>query len=211
MKTTRLHAYQPRKTPTQQRSMVTVEAIAEATIQVLLAIGSDGLTTTRVAKRAGVSVGTLYQYYPNKQSLLFAVLEVHLSKVAAAVETVCRAHRGTSIKVLVAAVAEAFVDAKLERADVSTALYTAGSQPEGAELVRRISKRLHRALTLALSEATKTTVDEIEFVALMIYSAIAGATRAVLEAGAPAKMVAQLHAQLPILCQAYAARAMRSM
>jgi len=43
-----------------------VEAIFEATIQVLLREGADRLTTTRVAARAGVSVGTLYQYYPNK-------------------------------------------------------------------------------------------------------------------------------------------------
>jgi len=71
-------AFEPRKTPTQARSTVTVEAISEATIQVLLSHGADRLTTTRVAQRAGVSVGTLYQYYPNKQSLLFAVMENHL-------------------------------------------------------------------------------------------------------------------------------------
>ena len=63
-----LVAFEPRKTPIQARSTVTVEAIFEATIQVLLSRGADRLTTTRVAERAGVSVGTLYQYYPNKQS-----------------------------------------------------------------------------------------------------------------------------------------------
>src|SRR5580704_11368515 len=82
VKTAPAHAFQARKTPLQRRSTVTVEAIAEATIQVLLAVGSDRLTTTRVAERAGVSVGTLYQYYPNKQSLLHAVLEAHLTRVA---------------------------------------------------------------------------------------------------------------------------------
>ena len=61
-------ALEPRKTPVQARSTVTVEAISEATIQVLLRHGAERLTTTRVAQRAGVSVGTLYQYYPNKQS-----------------------------------------------------------------------------------------------------------------------------------------------
>jgi AcrR family transcriptional regulator len=72
-------AFEPRKTPLQARSTVTVEAISEATIQVLLSHGAGRLTTTRVAQRAGVSVGTLYQHYPNKQSLLFAVLENHLT------------------------------------------------------------------------------------------------------------------------------------
>src|ERR1035438_7897796 len=83
-------ALEPRKTPVQARSTVTVEAIYEATFQVLLAVGPDGLTTTRVAERAGVSVGTLYQYFPNKQSLLLSALEKHLDRVVSAVELACR-------------------------------------------------------------------------------------------------------------------------
>jgi DNA-binding transcriptional regulator YbjK len=59
---------------------VTVEAISEATIQVLLAVGLHRLTKSRVAERARVSVGTLYQYYPNKQGLLYAGLKVHSIK-----------------------------------------------------------------------------------------------------------------------------------
>ena len=84
-----LTAFEPRKTPVQARAGVTVEAICEATIQVLLSHGAERLTTTRVADRAGVSVGTLYQYYPNKQSLLYAVMEEHLDRVATAVEAAC--------------------------------------------------------------------------------------------------------------------------
>jgi AcrR family transcriptional regulator len=74
VKTASRQAFQPRKTPLPKRSALTVEAIAEATIQVLLALGSDRLATTRVPERAGVSVGTLYQYYPNKQALLYPAL-----------------------------------------------------------------------------------------------------------------------------------------
>jgi AcrR family transcriptional regulator len=147
---------------------VTVEAISEATIQVLLAVGLDRLTTTRVAERAGVSVGTLYQYYPNKQALLYAVLKVHSIKVAAAVEGACRANRCAAVKVLLAAVVEVFVNAKLERTDVSTALYAAASEPQGAAIVRRLSKRVHRALTAALAEAAGATLGEMEFVALIL-------------------------------------------
>ena len=74
-------AFEPRKMPVQTRATVTVEAICEATIQVLLSHGADRLTTTLVAYRAGVSVGTLYPYYPNKQSMLFAVFEDHMDKL----------------------------------------------------------------------------------------------------------------------------------
>jgi AcrR family transcriptional regulator len=56
-----------RKTPSQTRLQATVKAISEATIQVLLRDSVQRLTTTRVAQRAGVSVGTLYQYYPDKR------------------------------------------------------------------------------------------------------------------------------------------------
>src|SRR5260370_3957706 len=96
VRTATANTFQPRKTPIQKRSTVTVEAIAEATIQVLLAVGLDRLTTTRVAEQAGVSVGTLYQYYPNKQALLYAVLEVHGAELAEALENACRACRGTA-------------------------------------------------------------------------------------------------------------------
>ena len=65
----------PRKKPVQNRSGHTVDAIFEATVQVLLALGPDKLTTTKVADRAGVSVGTLYQYFGDKRSLLHGVLE----------------------------------------------------------------------------------------------------------------------------------------
>jgi AcrR family transcriptional regulator len=206
VKTVSSATFEPRKTPVQQRSTVTVEVISEATIQVLLAVGLDRLTTTRVAERAGVSVGTLYQYFPNKQALLNAVLKVHSIKVAEAVERACQANRGSELNALVAAVVDAFVNAKLERRDVSTALYAAASEPEGATVVRRLSKRVHRALTAALAEAAGATLGDMEFVALMFYSAMAGATRAVLEVGAPAKMVVRLREELLVLCQAYAAK-----
>jgi AcrR family transcriptional regulator len=60
---------EPRKSPVQARSAASVDAILEATIQVLLHAGKERLTTTRVASRAGVSVGTLYQYFPNKSPI----------------------------------------------------------------------------------------------------------------------------------------------
>jgi AcrR family transcriptional regulator len=209
VKTVRLHTFEPRKTPVQRRPTETVEAISEATTQVLLGVGLDRLTTTREAERAGVSVGTLYQYYPNQQALPYAVLKVHSIKVAEAADGACRANRGAAVKVLVVVV-EAFVDAKLERTDVSTALYAAASEPQGAAIVRRLSKRVHRALTAGLAEAAGATWGEMEFVALILYSAIAEPTRSVLEAGASEKMVVRLREEWLVLCQAYAAKSVRS-
>jgi AcrR family transcriptional regulator len=64
-----------RKPPQQSRSRVTVEAILDGAIRVLEQEGSLALTTTRIAQAAGVSVGTLYQYFPNRKSILDALQE----------------------------------------------------------------------------------------------------------------------------------------
>jgi hypothetical protein len=76
-------------------------------------------------------------------------------------------------------------------------------------VVRRLSKRVHRALTATLAEAAGATLGDMEFVALMFHSAMAGARRAVLEAGAPPKMVVRLREELLVLCQGYAASSVR--
>lgn len=60
----------PRKRPRQDRSKATVDAILEATAQVLVQDGYDKTSTNRVAERAGVSVGSVYQYFPSKEALV---------------------------------------------------------------------------------------------------------------------------------------------
>lgn len=60
-----------RKQPQQARSTELVAAILDAAVQVLTKQGAQRFTTARVAEKAGVSVGSLYQYFPNKASILF--------------------------------------------------------------------------------------------------------------------------------------------
>lgn len=71
----------PRKQPKQERSQVTVEAILSATAHILTENGYNQLTTNRVAERAGVSIGSLYQYFPNKEALIFALAEQHANEM----------------------------------------------------------------------------------------------------------------------------------
>ncbi len=66
----------------------------------MLKDGQDRLTTVRVAERAGVSVGTLYQYFPNKQAPPFSVVERHLLRTAKALEDACRANHFQPLEVM---------------------------------------------------------------------------------------------------------------
>jgi AcrR family transcriptional regulator len=70
----------PRKFPQQPRSQATVEAILQGAAQVFERHGYAAGTTNRIAQRAGVSIGTLYQYFPNKDAVLVALASEHLAE-----------------------------------------------------------------------------------------------------------------------------------
>ena len=202
-----LVAFEPRKTPIQARSTVTVEAISEATIQVLLSHGAERFTTTRVAERAGVSVGTLYQYYPNKQSLLFAVLEHHMNNVATRVEAACESACYKPLAEMIKEMVEAFVDAKMERADISAALYRVAADVGGPALIKRISQRLRKAIAATLQTAPDAKSPPDKFAIDIMLAAMAGAMRSLLEAGPTSDTVRKSREQLVLLCQSYMAAA----
>ena len=62
-----------RRAPTQERAQRTIEAIFEATAQIVESEGEAGLTTNKVARKAGFSIGTLYQYFPSKEAIVLAM------------------------------------------------------------------------------------------------------------------------------------------
>ena len=152
-----------------------------------------------------MSVGTLYQYYPNKQSLLFAVLEDHLDKMSEAVEAACERVRGKPLAEMVREVTEAFVDAKMERPDISTALYRIAAEVGGSILVKRTGRRSGKALEAMLRTAPDAASHDEKFAVQMMVVTMAGVTRSVLEAGASPAMVRKLRDHLVLLCQSYIA------
>ena len=72
----------PRKRASQERSRATVDALIEATARVLVREGYDNASTNRIAEVAGVSIGSLYQYFPSKEALVAAVIDRHAQQVA---------------------------------------------------------------------------------------------------------------------------------
>jgi AcrR family transcriptional regulator len=71
---------QPRRTPAQTRSRDTVATILKAAARVFATLGYTAATTNRIADRAGVSIGSLYEYFPNKDAILFSLMEAHLEE-----------------------------------------------------------------------------------------------------------------------------------
>jgi AcrR family transcriptional regulator len=202
-------ALKPRKLPRQGRSKVTTDAIFEATIQVLMAHGARGMKTTLIAERAGVSVGTVYQYFPHKEALLYAVTQRYLEELAQAVERCAEIHRGEPIEMVSDALVSAYVNAKSARSDVSLALYRASGDMDTDSLVSSVFARLLAATIELFSSAPDADFDNIEEVAFTVFSAVAGGTRVVFENNPTPQMLQQFRLRMCSMCRAYLRQTIR--
>ena len=125
----------PRKSALQQRSRATVDALVEATARVLVKDGFEKTSTNRIAEVAGVSVGSLYQYFPSKESLVAAVIDRHNEEIMAIV-------RATLIEI---------ADMPIEKA--MRRLVTVAID------AHRINPKLHRVLAEQIPRAGKLDVE----------------------------------------------------
>jgi AcrR family transcriptional regulator len=194
---------EPRKTPVQARSTASVNAILDATLQVLLRVGKERLTTTRVALRAGVSVGTLYQYFPNKSALLQAVLKRHLDQVTAAVERACKEQQGATLRQMATALITAFFEAKIRNAKTSVALYSVSSDVDGAKIVQQTGTRTHQAIVEMLASSRDRLATDPQTVASLLQGMMVGVIRRMLESGAPEKEGDIFRRELIVVACAY--------
>jgi len=194
---------EPRKSPVQARSAASVDAILDATIQVLLRVGKERLTTTRVALRAGVSVGTLYQYFPNKSALLQAALKRHLSEVTDAVELVCKEQEGRTLRQMATALITAFLQAKMRNVKTSVALYSVSSDVDGAKIAQQMGIRSNKAIVQMLTTASEPLTTDPQLVSSMLQGAMVGVSRRMLESGAPEEQLDTLRRELIFVACAY--------
>jgi AcrR family transcriptional regulator len=195
--------FEPRKSPVQARSAASVDAILDATIQVLLRAGREALTTTRVAARAGVSVGTLYQYFPNKNALLQAALRRHLDEVTEAVERICREQQGKRLGAMACALVDGFLDAKMKDPKTSVALYSVSSDVDGARIAKRMALRSNEAIAKMLKTSCDPMGKDPQLVASMLQGTMAGISRRLLESSDPEKQLASVREELIFLVRGY--------
>lgn len=101
----------PRKNAAQARSRATVDALVEATARILVRDGYDRASTNRIAAEAGVSVGSLYQYFPGKEALVAAVIDRHNQDLMRVVHEALAQVSGETIEVGVRKLVEAAIEA----------------------------------------------------------------------------------------------------
>ena len=80
-----MHGSAPRKLPRQARSQAMVEAMLDATARILIRAGREAATTNAIALEAGVSIGSLYQYFPNREAIIAALVHRHGHRIHALV------------------------------------------------------------------------------------------------------------------------------
>jgi AcrR family transcriptional regulator len=107
-----------RREPKQQRSRQTVEAVLEAVPRVLRRHGAEAITTNRVAEIAGVSIGSLYQYFPEKQAIFVALHDRHVDKVRRVIERTMAGCTSASVEELTRELVEGLANVHSEDAEL---------------------------------------------------------------------------------------------
>ena len=130
-----------------------------------------------------------------------------MDKVAQAVETACADACHQPLSEMIRQVVEAFVDVKMQRRDISVALYKVAPDVGGLALVKQTGQRLRKAVEAMLLTAPDLKLSPDRFAIDMMLSAMSGAMQSVLEAGASPAMFRKVREHLVLLCQSYMAAA----
>ena len=153
----------PRKLPEQDRSRATVEVIVDAAARILVKGGYDAFTTNRVAEKAGVSVGSLYQYFPNKEALLSELMRRHVMEIERNVEEMAEMAKTAPLAELIRVGIEQNVRAHLIDPDLhrvlSEEMPRLGALDWKAAFIERMEDRVRAALEARRSELAVSDID----------------------------------------------------
>ena len=169
----------PRKTPQQERSREMVEAILEAATRIFVRDGYAKATTNRIARAAGISVGSLYQYFPGKDAIAVALLRRHRARI---LETVARHLAGIDeaslevrVRELVRAMIEAHgLDPGLHRVLIEHVLRTSAR----TEMIG-FEERVEEVIVAKLESAREDIrVDDLKLAAFLLVRVVMAITHA---------------------------------
>jgi AcrR family transcriptional regulator len=164
-------AERQRRTPRQARAETTIDAILDATFQLLEADGVDKLTTNHIAERAGVSIGTLYQYFGGKQDILAAVAQRRAAAVRDSIAemVIARPELG-SVRTIVRALMNGVEGSPATRQVLFDALFR---QSQDGMLAHH-----HQAFLAAIAGKARLEVELTRETAFVLTHAVIGLLRA---------------------------------
>lgn len=164
-----------RRQPAQRRARQTVEAILDAVARILKREGVGAVNTNRIAEVAGVSIGSVYQYFPDKRAILTALHQRHVDEIDRIVETKLVENANASLDDLIRAMVEGMVNAHASDPELYELLFT--EVPHRADGTREFAVRLHGAFRLAIAARERELragrdLDKVVFVVTHMVEAL---------------------------------------
>jgi AcrR family transcriptional regulator len=193
-----------RRKPTQERARRTIEVIFEATARIIEREGADAVNTNLIAERAGVSIGTLYEYFPNKEAVLIAMARRQLAEdeqaVRTAVSDALEARDPPLARVVIRALVKLHQTRPKLRHAIMRAHISSGLGSEHARPVQNVAEILASRSDRVMPGRDKSIPPAVLFVATR---AVIGVLRAAFEEGSPLLGQAALEDELSALVEGY--------
>lgn len=161
-----------RRAPRQQRSRQTVDVVLDAVTVVLKRHGPDAVTTNRICEAAGVSIGSLYQYFPDKQAIYSALHQRHVNDVSRVIEHTLAERASGSLEDLASALVKGL--AEVHAADPELHQLVTALVPEGPAGFRAA---LHETFEQVISPTDEKTKRMLFVLPNLIESLVHGLTQ----------------------------------
>jgi len=163
-----------RKKPEQKRSQTLFESIIESAARVLPALGYARATTNRIAKRAGISIGSLYQYFPNKDAIIASLLERELNKHFDEVASIVEREEDRSLDEIVDLLVEKFYALYLGQKELSRELFINASKLNQTNEILFVRNRVVDVLSQLLVKKDKLDPELAKIKAFISLNAFMG-------------------------------------
>jgi AcrR family transcriptional regulator len=150
-----------RRKPQQKRARQTVEAVLDAVVRILKREGVSAVTTNRIAEVAGVSIGSVYQYFPDKQAIFVALHRRHVEEVDRLIQSTLVDHARSPLKELVSALMDAMIQAHSTDPELYKLLLS--EVPHRADGTKAFAVRLHGTFLLAIGSRSRELKADLDF------------------------------------------------
>lgn len=177
----RLPPHQPRRLPRQSRAKDTVEVILQATAALFVAQGYEGASTNRIAEAAGVSIGTLYQYFPSKDALLLELSRRHSERMQAVFVRQFALARALPLRAAVRLIIQAELEAMMLDLPLQRVLFEQVHRSGLDGHIKQVQAQVAALLRQALLERSQELRGlDLELVPFMLLHALDGVCQAAL-------------------------------